>query len=119
MGLALDFLLTIFIELPIIAFFFKKSKRQTAVIMALAINMVSWSISHILIISTELNPFFVAIGLTIAEAAAFSRWLPCKLKKAFALSLIVNCLSFAALRYNPIDFYYFQSNADQYPVENQ
>ena len=48
MGLAINFFLTIFIELPIIALFFKRKKRKQALFMALLINVISWAVAHIL-----------------------------------------------------------------------
>lgn len=103
MGLALNFLLTILIELPIIAFFFKRRKRKAAILMGLLINIISWSIAHIIFFSTDINIYYVAIGLAIGEAIAFHQFLECNWKKAIIMSLIVNSLSFAAARLVPID----------------
>jgi hypothetical protein len=105
MGLALNFLLTILIELPIIALFFKRKKRQAAVLMALLINVISWSVSYIIFFSTDINMYYVATGLAIGEAIAFHKFLECSWKKAIIMSLIVNSLSFFATQLIPIDIF--------------
>ena len=105
MGLALNFLVTIFIELPIIALFFKRKKRQAAVLMALLINVISWAIAHIIFFSTDFNMTYVAVGIAIGEAIAFKRFLECNWKKAIIMSLIVNSLSFFATQLIPIDLF--------------
>lgn len=110
MSLALNFLLTILIELPIIALFFKRKKRQAAVLMALLINVISWSVAHIIFFSTDFNIYYAAIGLAIGEAIAFHKFLECTWKKAIIMSLIVNSLSFLATQYIPIDI--FQSKPE-------
>jgi peptidoglycan/LPS O-acetylase OafA/YrhL len=105
MSLALNFLLTILIELPIIALFFKRKKRQAAVLMALLINIISWSVAHIIFFSTDFNMTYAAIVLAIGEAIAFHKFLECKWKKAIIMSLIVNSLSFCATKYIPTDIF--------------
>lgn len=104
MGLAINFLLTILIELPIVALFFKRKKRQAAVLMALLINIISWSVTHIIIFSTDISIYYVAIGIAIGEAIAFYQLLECTWKKAFILSFIVNSLSFFTTQLVPVDF---------------
>ena len=105
MVLAFSFLITILIELPIIALFFKRKKRQVAISMALLINIISWSIAHIIFFTFDINMLYVAIGLAIGEAISFHYLLPCDLKKAFIISLIVNSLSFSATRAIPADLF--------------
>lgn len=109
MGLAFNFLLTILIELPIVALFFKRRKRQAAVLMALVINVITWSVAHIIFFSTDINLYYVALGLAIGESIAFYQLLDCGWKKAILLSLIVNTLSFFVTQLIPIDI--FQSEA--------
>ncbi len=104
MDLAFNFLLTILIELPIIALFFRRKKRQAALLMAALINIISWSAAHILFFSTEINIYYIAIGLATAEAIAFHFLLACDWKKAIIMSLIVNCLSFFIIKQVPTDF---------------
>ena len=53
MGLAFDLLLTLLIELPIFALFFKRKKRPAVFMYGLLVNFISWPIAHILKISTD------------------------------------------------------------------
>lgn len=109
MGLAINFLLTILIELPIIAIFFRRKKRQSALLMSLLINIISWSVAHILFFTTDISIYYIALGLGIGEAAAFYKLLECSWKKAIILSLIVNSLSFSVTKSIPVDFDLFPS----------
>jgi hypothetical protein len=105
MILALSFLITIIIELPLIALFFKRKKRQSALLMALLINIISWAIQHIIFFSFDINIIYVAIGLAVGEAIAFHYLLPCDWKKAFIISILVNSLSFFATQALPADLF--------------
>ena len=105
MGLAANFFLTILIELPIIALFFKRKKRQAAVLMALLINIISWAITNIIFFTTDVNMTYVAIALAIGEAIAFRKFLECSWKKAIIISIIVNSLSFFATKMIPKDYF--------------
>ena len=105
MGLALNFLLTILVELPIIALFFKRKKRQFAVLIALLINIISWSVAHIIFFTTDINMTYAAIGLAVGEAIAFHKFLNCNWKKAIIMSLLVNSLSFFATQLIPEDIF--------------
>ncbi|MCW3090664.1 MAG: hypothetical protein JWP81_1733 [Ferruginibacter sp.] len=109
MGLAFNFLLTILIELPIIALFFKRKKRQHALLMALLINIISWSVSHVIFFSVDVNMLYVAIALAAGEAIAFHKLLDCKWIKAILMSLIVNSLSFFITHLIPGDLDIFPS----------
>ena len=119
MGLALNFLITILIELPIIALFFKRKKRQAAVLTALLINVISWSVSYIIFFSADVNMYYVAIGITIGEAIAFHKFLECNWKKAIIMSLIVNSLSFFATRLIPVDIFQWKPEMRAYTNVNQ
>jgi len=105
MLLAFNFLIIILIELPIISLFFKRKKRQAALGMALLINIVSWSLTHIIFFSFDINMYYVAFVLAIGEAIAFHFLLPCSWKKAFIISLIVNSLSFSITYAIPADLF--------------
>ncbi len=103
MLLALNFLLIILVEIPILILFFKRKKRQNAVYMALLINIISWAVAHVILFSTEVNIYYVTILIIIGEAIAFNKFLECSLKKSFIMSLLVNTLSFLATQYIPLD----------------
>ena len=112
MGLAFNFLLTLLIELPIVVLFFKRKKRKEAALMAVLINIVSWSIAHIIFFSSDLPVYYVAIGLAIGEAIAFNLLLECNWKKAIILSLLANTLSFFITQLVPVDMEIFQQKQE-------
>jgi hypothetical protein len=103
MLLALNFLLIILVEIPILILFFKRKKRQNAIYMALLINIISWAVAHVILFSTEVNIYYVTILIIIGEAIAFNKFLECSWKKSFIMSLLVNTLSFLATQYIPLD----------------
>ena len=112
MGLAFNFFLTVLIELPIIALFFKRKKRQSVILMALLINIISWAVAHIIFFSFDIDMRYVAIVLAIGEAIAFKQLLECNWKKAFLMSLIVNSLSFFVTRKIPVDLDFSPSKSN-------
>ena len=112
MGLALNLLLTLLIELPIIALFFKRKKRQSVTLMSALINIISWSVAHIIIFSSDINIYYITIVLAIVEAIAFKWILPCTWKKAIVISIIVNCLSFFITMQIPNQVELFQFNPE-------
>lgn len=105
MFLALKFVLIILIELPIISLFFKRKKRQEALLMSLLINVITWAVSSLIFITTDINMYYVAIVLAIGEAIAFYKVLKCNWTKAIIMSLIVNSLSFFATQLVPVDLF--------------
>ena len=103
MKLAFNFLLIILVELPIITLFFKRKKRQQAIYMALLINIISWSVAHVIFFSTDISIYYVAALVTIGEAIAFHYLMDCNWKKAIIMSLLVNSLSFLVTQVVPVD----------------
>lgn len=96
MGLAFDLLLTILIELPIFALFFKRKKRPVVLKFGLLVNLISWPIAHILKISTEINVNLIEILVATGEGAGLWFLTECSWKKAFMMSLVANGVSFLA-----------------------
>ena len=96
MGLAFDLLLTLLIELPIIALFFKRKQRPVALMYGALINLICWLIAHILKISTDLSIVIIEVVVIIGEAVGLSLLTDCGWKKGFTLSVIANSLSFIA-----------------------
>ncbi len=78
--------------------------------MGLLINIISWSITHIIFFTFDINMLYVAIAITIGEAIAFHQLLDCKWFKAILLSLIVNSFSYFATQYITLDL--FQSKPE-------
>ncbi len=95
MGLALDLLLTILLELPIIALFFKRKKRPSVLLNALMINLVSWPVAHILKINTNLNGYIIEAIVITGEGIALWLLTGCGWKKGLIMSVIANIISFA------------------------
>lgn len=109
MGLTLDFLLTLLIELPIIAIFFKRKKRQSALMQALMINLITWPIAHILRLTTDININYIEIGVVIIEGFGYWMLTQCGWKKGFLMSIIANLASFALTQLIKIDADVFQN----------
>jgi riboflavin transporter FmnP len=107
MGLTINFLISLLVELPIVILFFKRKKRKEAAWMAVLINIISWSIAHIIFFSTELPVYYVAIGLAIGEAIAFFLLLNCNWKKAISIAVLANSLSFYTTQLIPVDIEIF------------
>jgi len=109
MGLAFDLLLTILIELPIIALFFKRKKRPTALMYGLLVNLISWPIAHILKISTDINMGIIEIAVVTGEGIGLWLLTDCGWKKGFTMSVVANCISFMATRLIHFDADIFQN----------
>jgi hypothetical protein len=109
MGLALDLLLTILLELPIIALFFKRKKRPAAVMNALMINLISWPVAHILKISTELNVYLIEMIVVTGEGIALWLLTGCTWQKGMIMSVIANAVSFTVTSLVHIDPDIFQN----------
>ena len=103
MVIALDILLTLLLELPIIALFYKKKKRSTAVTYGFFIVLASWPIVHILKMSTDININYIEIGVIIAEGLALWILTNCGWKKGFLISLVINCFSFFIMKTITLD----------------
>ncbi len=99
MDLAFNLLLILIIELPIIGFFFKRTKRTSAYLFALLINVITWPIMHAIRLNTEWNLLYVQCGITVIEVVAYVFLLQCSLKKALLMAIIANSLSFVAIKY--------------------
>ena len=103
MKLALDFFLLILVELPILVLFFKRKKRQNAIYMGLLINIISWSVAHVIFFSTEVNIYYIQALVIIGEAIAFNKVLEVTWKRAIIMSLVLNILSFLVSQLVPLD----------------
>ena len=103
MVIALDILLTLLLELPIIAVFFKKKKRSAAVMYGFFMVLVTWPIVHILKMSTEINSNNIEIGVIIAEGIALWILTNCGWKKGFLISIVINCSSFFIMKTITLD----------------
>ena len=98
MDLALEIFIILLVELPIIMLFFRKKGRKNALECAVMINLVTWSIIHIIKLSTDLNLNYVEAGVIIFEAIALLIFTKCGWKKGFSMSVIANIASFFLLK---------------------
>lgn len=99
MELAFNLLFTILIELPIIAFFFRKRKRRYAVSVGLFVNIVTWPIVNIIRLNTEWDLNWVQVGVAVAEGIAYWFLLGRHIKKSVLIAIIANAASFFATKY--------------------
>lgn len=103
MDLALEILIILFIELPIIMLFYKKKRRGNALGCAIMINLITWSIVHIIKLSTDFNLNYVEVAVVIFEAIALLIYTKCGWRKGFSMSVIANIASFFLLKLINID----------------
>lgn len=100
MELTFDLLLTLLVEIPIIAFFFKRRKRQPAVIVGLIVNIATWPIFHYFRFKyPDLDIIWIKAGIAVIEAAAYWYFLGRNWKKAILISLVANGASFLVTSY--------------------
>lgn len=118
MRLALNFLLILLVELPIVNLFFKRKKRQHALYMAFLINLVSWAVAHVIIFTVDVNIYYVAILVTVGEAIAYNKLLECNWKKSIIISLVANSLSFFVTQIIPMDDLFTPKPEYTRPVSN-
>ncbi len=103
MVIALDILLTLLLELPLIALFFKKKKRWAAVMYGFFIILVTWPIVHIIKMSTEISSNVIEVGVVIAEGLTLWILTNCGWKKGFLISIVINCSSFFIMKTITLD----------------
>lgn len=98
MELTFSLLLTLGLELPIIAFLFKKRKRRTAILVCLFVNLVTWPIVNIIRLKTDWDLNIVEVFVVIAEGVGYWFILNCTWKKAAIISIISNIVSFFIIK---------------------
>lgn len=103
MRLAFDLLLTLLIELPIFALFFKRRKRPKVLMYGALVNLISWPVMHILKLSTGINVYLIEVAIVAGEGIGLWLLLECGWKKGFLMSLIANSLSFLATSFIHFD----------------
>ncbi len=123
-GLQLTFnlLLMLAVKLPIIAFFFRRKRRLSAVTIALVINLITWILSTIVWLKMaetavpvagetrvfDSTQLYIRIGVCIAEAIAYWFFLGRNLKRAILLSLISNIAIYFAAQFITLPENFFQ-----------
>jgi len=100
MELAFDLLLTLLVELPVIGFFFKKRKRQPAIIIGLVVNLVTWPLSQIVRLKfPDLDILWIKAGVTVVETVAFYYFMGRNWKRAILISFAANGASILATHF--------------------
>lgn len=109
LDLTFKLLLTLSVNLPIVSFFFKKKKRQPAVVTALLINLITWIVATIIWLKNpDVNLFHVRIVTSIVEGMAYWYFLGRNWKKALAMTIITNVISYFITQYVTLPEGFFQ-----------
>ena len=94
MPLFFYFLLTIIIELPLVAIFFRQQWRRSLLI-GFLLNLFTWPLLQVCIYETSVNVNILELLIVITEAIGYFLLMKCKLWHALLLSLVANGLSYA------------------------
>ncbi len=111
--LTFELLLILLVELPIVAYFFRRKKRPTVLTVALLVNVLSWVIGTILWLrNPDVNKFYIKMGTSALEAAVYWYFLGRNWKKAILMSLVANTVSYIITHfvYLPDDFFQKKTN---------
>ncbi len=113
MELTFSLLLTILLELPIIAFFFRKQKRKYALTIGFFTNIITWSLANIIRFNfQDWNQDYVMIGVVILEGFAYWLFLGRNIKKAVLITIVANAVSYTALKFVHFGPDILQKNTD-------
>lgn len=119
MDLALNFLLVLLLEIPLVGFFFRRKTRKKAYMAAFLINIVTWPLVQILFLNTNfyykgkfLNPI-VDILVFAIELLFYGFYLKISLRKAILVALAANLLSNTANYFIKIPPDFFQKKSNQ------
>jgi len=119
MDLALNFLLVLLLEIPLVGFFFRRKTRKKAYMAAFLINIVTWPLVQILFLNTNfydkgkfLNPI-VDILVFAIEFLFYGFYLKISLRKAILVALVANLVSNTANYFIKIPPDFFQKRSDQ------
>lgn len=120
--LTFNLLLTLAVKLPIVAFFFRRKKRQTAITIGFVINLITWIIGTIVWlklaenaapVSPEVKIFdstqlYIRMAGTVVEAVAYWFFMGRNWKKAILLSVVSNLVMYFAALYITLPENFFQ-----------
>ena len=93
MAIYLYFLMTLLIEMPLVLFCFKRQWKY-ALLIGFLLNLFTWPLLHVLLFSTEINVNILELGVALVEGFGYWIFMECGWKKAFAVSFLVNVLSY-------------------------
>ena len=109
--LTFNLLIILLVELPIVAYFFRRKKRPSALTVAFLVNIVSWVIGTIIWFKNpDVNMLYVRIGTSILETVVYWFFLGRNWKKAILMALIANAASFAVSQFVYLPDSFFQKS---------
>lgn len=87
------FLMTILIEMPVVLLFFRKQWKPVLLI-GFLLNLFTWPLLHVLLFSTNANINILEMGVALTEGTGYWIFMQCGWRKAYAVSFLVNGLSY-------------------------
>lgn len=93
MPLYFYFLLTLVIELPIAALYFKTQWKQ-AIVVGFLLNLFTWPLLHVFLFETYISINLLEIMVAITEGIGYFLFMECKWWKGILLSCVANGLSY-------------------------
>ncbi len=112
MDLAFNLLLTLLVELPIIAFFFRKRKRKAALLVGLLVNLITWPIVNIIRLNTDWSLDMVEIGVVIVDGLAYWFFLGRNISKAVFITVLANAASYLITKFVHLGPDFFQKKVN-------
>jgi hypothetical protein len=120
--LTFNLLLSLVVKLPIVAFFFKKKKRQHAIGFAFVINLITWIIGTIIWLklaesalpvspetkTVDMNQLFIRIGACVVEIIAYWFFFGRNWKKAILIAVLSNLAFYVAAQFITLPEGFFQ-----------
>ena len=87
------FALTLVLEFPVIYLFFKKQWRAV-LIPFLLLNLFTWPLLHVLLMSTSFSLPVMEIGVALVEMTGYKLLMKTSWTKSFAASFLANAFSY-------------------------
>lgn len=87
------FILTLLIELPIVAFFFWR-EWKFALLAGLLLNLFTWPLLQVILANTPINVNLLEICVAIVEGLGYWLLIKCPLRKAMIVGFIANATSY-------------------------
>jgi len=87
------FIVTLVIELPIVALFFKP-ECKFALLIGFLLNLFTWPVLHILLYYTRTDINLLEFGVAITESIGYYFLMQCSFKRALALGFTANTISY-------------------------
>ncbi|MBS1512533.1 MAG: hypothetical protein JST86_16935 [Bacteroidetes bacterium] len=89
------FVITLAIELPVIAVLFRKQLKN-AMAAGFLLNLFTWPLLNILLYYTSANVNIMELGVAVTESIGYYVLLQCSFRKALLAGFLANLLSYGA-----------------------